>query len=260
MLKNKYGIGPIDVAACRTSVMLLKPAPPEQVIGLIETDRKIMAQHPGLYLKLLPLYMDSETSPVKTGGAYLFDTYENAVSFDRWLMNDLVVDDVAYTQRDILLEMTSKAWQVVGAHNLKDLYTQQTIMRVEEWKAPTACTPERLAAEWESLLDKAKNAGYSAVWLLHDDELKNISIITTFYPEMCNTEIKSENIFSRLDSILRISEELELFAKAEKTFERTSYIFNVWFPISDTTEDQDALWPNKFLLPGGAGNSPAARI
>ncbi|MBT7951513.1 MAG: hypothetical protein HN764_07805, partial [Gammaproteobacteria bacterium] len=196
MSKSNYGIGPIDVAACRTSVMLLKSAPPEQVIGLIEIDRKIMAQHPGLYLKLLPLYMDSETSPVKTGGAYLFDSYENAVSFDRWLMNDLVVDGVAYTQRDVLLEMTSKAWHVVGAHNLKDLYTQQTIMRVEDWTAPTACTSERLAAEWESLLDKAKNAGYSAVWLLHDDELKNISIITTFDAEACIAEINGENIFS----------------------------------------------------------------
>ena len=48
--------------------------------------------------------------------------------------------------------------------------------------------------------------------------------------------------------------------QAEKTFDRSSYVFNVWFPISGTAEDQDALWPNKFLLPAKAIGSPSVAI
>ena len=247
MTNSKYGIDPIDAAGCRTSVMLLKPTPPEQVISLIETDRKIMAQHPGLYLKLLPLFLDTETSPVKTGGAYLFDSFENARSFDNWLMHDLVIDGVAYTEREILLEMSSTAWHVVGAHNLKDLYTKQTIMRVEEWQTAGDFTSGELAAAWQVLLEKAKDADYSAVWLLHDDELNKVSTITTFEENLCNTKTDGGNVFSRLDAIPRISNQMELFSKPGKIFDRTSYVFNVWFPITGSAGDQEPLWPNAFL-------------
>ncbi|NKB37259.1 MAG: hypothetical protein GKR93_08825 [Gammaproteobacteria bacterium] len=228
--------------------MLLEPSPPDQVIDLIDSDRKIMARHPGLFLKLLPLYMDSDTSAVKTGGAYLFDTYENALAFDKWLMQELVTDGVAYTEREILLEMSSSAWHVVGAHNLKDLYTQQTIMRVEDWQAPAACTREQLVTEWDRLLEQASGAGYSAIWLLHDDEMRKLSLITTFRPEMCQSNPDSKTVFSQLNSIPHISDNSELLSGAEKTFDRSSYIFNIWFPITDSINDQEALWPNEFLI------------
>lgn len=246
---NNYGIGPIEVKGCRTSEMLLSPSPPDQVIELIETDRKIMAQHPGLHIKLLPLYLESESAPVMTGGAYLFDTYDNAVSFDNWLMKDLVVDGVKYTEREILLDMSSQVWHVAGAYNLKDFYSKQSIMRVEEWNIPVPCTSDQLAREWQTLIDTAVRADYSAVWLMHDDKHEKISVITTFESGMCPKKTEGANIFSQLNLIPRISENLELVAEAKKTFDRTSYVFNVWFPITGSSKDQEPLWPNKFLLP-----------
>ena len=155
-----YGRGPIDVKGCVTSVMVMRgDQPPDAVPNVIERDRQHMSARPGIHLKLLPVLQTPQACEVLTGGAYLFDTIEDARAFAHWTENEFVIDGVPFVEMPALLSRTAKVWQVLGAENFAPVETHQIVMRVEEWRMPTGMDGKALSQHWSDVRDAARKQG-----------------------------------------------------------------------------------------------------
>ncbi|MCC7414013.1 MAG: hypothetical protein IT495_20525 [Gammaproteobacteria bacterium] len=245
-----YGVGPIDVEGCVTSAMVLRgDLPPEAVPDVIERDRLHMAARPGLYIKLLPVLRDPANGNVLTGGAYLFDRYAQAEAFDHWTANEFVVDGVPFVQMPALLSRTSKVWRVAGAENFAAVAGQQVVMRVEEWRVPAGVHLRDLRHDWPELRAQARTRGLSAAWLLGSEARGEIGLVSagprvdgpaTAGPDLASLEALADtpSLGTRYEA-----------GGARKLYERTSFVFTVWFPLTGAGADRAPLWPNSPPLP-----------
>lgn len=251
MTNQTYGIGLLTGEGCVTSIMVMEPGlDPAKVPAMIERDRVVMAARPGMQMKLLPVLPDRETGEILTGGVYLFDTIENARDYYRWCREDFFIDGVQFEQMPGLKSRTSKVWSVIGAEQFKDIDGHHVVMRHEEWQCPEDMSHESLEADWESLRDAAKQAGLASVWLLCNEKAGEFGIVTTGdHAGPPPTDHPDEASLRALAASPSLAGRYQTKG-ARPLFDRSSFVYTVWFPVTGNASDRAPLWPNSPPLPG----------
>ena len=95
MGKPDYADGTIQAKAAFTADFgLPDDIPLDQVAPLIERDRLIMSQQPGMRQKHLPMRLDLASGNFFSCVRYIFDTAENAEKYKAWAENDFIVSSL----------------------------------------------------------------------------------------------------------------------------------------------------------------------
>jgi hypothetical protein len=225
-----------------------------QVPEMIERDRVLMACRPGMLRKLLPLRVDADG--VTSGGVYLFDTYENAAEYGRWVAEDFIVDvgwgDINFLDRPIFIEATSQVWNLIGAEDFADVRTRQDVMRFERWHTLQPVDEGMLQARWPEVRDRAEAAGLSSVYLMYspDRHHPQLGLLTVAANEKAPTGYPAEDL-APLESAPSLGDEIADGLGATKVFDRTSWVYEVWFPIEEGDDHEGStVWPNSPPFPG----------
>ncbi len=218
---------------------------PNEVPSAIERDRPHFVARPGFYRKLLPLRL--EGGRVFSGGRYLFASYAQAVDFRRWIEQEFRLDNRLFSERPWARDLTCDPFHVIGAHDFKDVHRSQTVVRAERW----AFEGERggaLDSAWHALRERAEASGLASVWLFFSDERREAAVITVA------DRIGARDLESPDEVSLRALATRPTFAEefarqpwARKTFDRTSWVFTLWFSPDHVPLH---LWPNSPPLPG----------
>lgn len=247
-----YKPGPIPCeGAAFDDFRLTAHLPPEAAPAVIERDRLHMAARPGFNRKLLPLRLEPATGTVYSGGRYLLDTWENACAFADWVEHEFELDGTLILQRPDFAEVTTNVWRVLGAEDFKDVHSAQHVYRTEIWSLPRSGTADAIAGMWPSLRDEAAELGHSALWLLYDEDGGKVSLVTIAQrspgADPSGPDFKSIETLERAPSLgLR----WERTGSARKTFDRTHWVYTIWFPRVDGKDVEPPLWPNSPPLPG----------
>jgi hypothetical protein len=251
-----YSPGPIEVeGAVFDDFRLTNHLPPDQAPAVIERDRLHMAARPGFNRKLLPLRVEPDSGVAYCGGRYLLQTYENAVEFARWVSEDFAIDGTLILERPDFADVTAQVWHVLGAHDFTSLHDTQKVMRVERWE--TRAGGERwLEGRWPALRDRAEERGLASVWLLHNGEAGAAALVSVS-DAIPGASRESPDFASlrALEGIPSLAADGEAAGYLSKLFDRTSWVFTIWFPYRDGEINAASLWPNSPPLP-----SPAARV
>lgn len=105
-----------------------------------------------------------------------------------------------------------------------------------------------LESAWPGLRDHAADRGLASVWLLYSDERREMALITVAdRRHEHNSPTLDEAGLRWLEDQPSLAEEFVRQDGARKTFDRTSWIFTIWFAPDHTPL---CLWPNSPPLPG----------
>lgn len=218
----------------------------------IERDRVVMAARPGMLRKLLPIRQD--TTGVFCGGCYLFDTVDNARAYGDWVANEFRLDGTTlFLDRPEFLEPTSQLWQVIGARDFADVATRQTVMRFERWHVPALPAMAELRGSWSAIEAAAESVRASTAWLLAgcDEVHPQLGLVTAYYADPSRAADGDNAALDSIAAVPSVGTELAASLGGTKVFDRTSWIYMVWFPIDERDESPDtALWPVSPPLPG----------
>jgi hypothetical protein len=247
---SNYEPGPISCeGAAFDDFRLTAHLPPDAAPAVIEQDRLYMAARPGFNRKLLPLRVDPVAGTAWSGGRYLLDTFAQAREFADWVANEFELDGTLILQRPDFAEVTTHVWRVLGAYDFKDVRTSQHVYRTEIWKLAPETSGDRLANRWPALRDEAAELGRSALWLLYDEASEEASLVTVAQrsaPPAAGLDFAS---IAALEQAPSLGAALEQGGHAHKTFDRTHWVFTIWFPVTGAAGDLPALWPNSPPLP-----------
>ena len=206
-----------------------------------------MAARSGFNRKLLPLYIEQDTGQAYSGGRYLFDTYENAVAFADWCANDFEIDGILILERPDFADVRAQIYRVIGAHDFKDVHTRQIAYRTEIWKTNKHNIEDKLTTIWPTLRDRADEEGKSSLWLLHNENAGEVALVTII-------DRVSEKLVGELDYLtLNALESATSYGNdwnwGNRIFDRSHWVFTVWFPNTGDSSDKPPLWPNSPPLP-----------
>ena len=237
-----YDIGPIDAAGAFTGDFGIHPdAPAAEIPGEIERDREIMVQRPGMRQKHVPIHFEPGTGRLFAGGRYLFDRYEDAEAYRRWVTEEFVVDGVPFPERGYFVEPRFLAWRVAGAWDFTPLQTHGGI-RLQRWTLPAVVGEERLRRVWSSIRRSAARAGLASAWLLFSDERREAALVT-----ITALGAPAEVAGAGDRAITAALEGIAL----EKTFDRVDLVWTLWMPRAAAGQPP-SLWPNSPPLPAPA--------
>lgn len=247
-----FAPGPIDVeAAVFDDFRLTGHLPPDKAPAVIERDRLHMAARPGFNRKLLPLKIDPESGAAFSGGRYLLDTYENAKEFVRWVAEDFALDGTLLLERPDFADVTAQLWRVTGAHDFKSIHDSQRVYRTERWVAD-AQAQAALTGRWANLRDRAEERGFSSIWLLSGPEQGELALVTIADRAAGSpTDEPDFASIAALQNAPSLVDESSVPGTMRKSFDRTSWVFTIWFPYREGELNQAPLWPNSPPLPGG---------
>ena len=248
MSKNNYSVGPIEVEGFAIDDFLLTDKlPPDKAPATIEIDRLNMSARPGFNRKLLPLRVEQDSATVYSGGRYLFDTFENAQAFGDWCANKYELDGVLILEREDFAEVSAGVHRVIGAYDFKDVHSAQVAYRTEIWDSSDTNCEDKLANLWPQLRDRAAEEGKSALWLMHDPKQNRVILVSVFdrVGEYSETELD----YQTLAAVERADSYGKEWAWAEKSFDRSHWVFTIWFPNTGNSTDKPPLWPNSPPLP-----------
>ncbi|MDJ0929391.1 MAG: hypothetical protein QNJ73_17260 [Gammaproteobacteria bacterium] len=240
--------GPIAVeGAVFDDFLLTDHLPADQAPGVIERDRLLMAARPGFNRKLLPLRLEPDSGRAYSGGRYLLDTHENAVEFARWVKEDFAIDGTLLLERPDFAEVTAQVWRVIGAHDFARLADAQKVVRVERWTtAPGA--ESWLENNWPTWRDRAEEAGLASVWLVHNGEQREASLVMVNDAPTPAAEPDFTSV-AALENLPSLATDAEAAGLLTRVFDRTSWIFTIWLPYRDGADNAPAIWPNSPPLP-----------
>lgn len=248
-MAQNYEPGPIPCGgAVFDDFRLTDHLPAHEAPGAIERDRPIMSARPGFNRKLLPLRVEPDTGTAYCGGRYMLDTYENAVAFADWCRDDFETDGVLILERPDFADVTAQVYRVVGAHDFKNLKAHQIAYRTERWRAKDFSLLDRLDDVWPSFRDRAREEGRSALWLLCNDEEREIALVTVWdRVGERNTDELDFTTLAAVENAESFGSGWEVEAQAEKVFDRSHWVFTIWFPNDESA--RPPLWPNSPPLP-----------
>ncbi len=259
MSQLDYTPGPINCkGAFFGNFRLTDHLPPAAAPAQIEHDRIRMAARPGFNRKLLPLRVEPESGLAWSGGRYLLDTYENALEFADWVANDFIIDGVTFPERPAFAGFTTHVWHVVGACDFKPLETAQHVCRTEIWKVNGTGAGDKLANEWPVLCDQAEAQGRSALWLLYNDDKGEASLVTIAESaDQTSPEGLDFNSIKALEEAESQGRHWENTGFTSRHFDRSDWIFTIWFPYAGEEHARPPLWPNSPPLPAPADAASA---
>lgn len=237
-----YDIGPIDAAGAFTGDFGIHPdAPAADIPDEIERDREIMTQQPGMRQKHVPIHLEPGTGRLFAGGRYLFDRYEDAEAYRRWVTTEFVVDGVPFPDRAYFVKPRFLSWRVAGAWDFLPMERHGGI-RLQRWALPRGVGERRMRRVWSSIRRAAARAGLASAWLLFSEERREAALVTLTAlgapPEVAGDA--DREITAALEGIT-----------GEKTFDRVDLVWTIWMPRA--VEGQPpSLWPNSPPLPAPA--------
>jgi hypothetical protein len=245
-----YPAGPIAAQGCFTADFgLAADVPVAQVPAVIEQDRAVMAMRPGMRQKHLPVAFDESTARFVSGGRYLFDTFEHAAAYREWAANEFVVDGTKFFERPYFIDPVFFAWRVIGAHDFKPIAEAHKVIRFERWRA-SGDARSALERAWPDVRHDAQSRDLASVWLLHSDEHEQVGVVTVADsvgpPGGTEPDVAS---LVALASMPSLGQRFQDQAGADKVFDRTSWVFTIWFPLRQGEPVGPALWPNSPPLP-----------
>lgn len=211
----------------------------------IEADRIVMAARPGLNRKLLPFGLEDGGARATCGGFYLFDTLENAVAFKHWVEKDFVVDGIHFLDRPVFKNPRGFVYRVVGAEDFKPLVGAQRIVRSERWVLPNEKSAEQLAWLWPAMRSEAQSTGLSSIWLLVNAETLRVALVTV--ADRLTTDAARQPDIASVGGLAAspsLGFEIGQRLKASKEFDRSSWIYSIWFPAEPNDAGPKSLWPN----------------
>ena len=249
-----YSPGPIDAKGCFTGEFGLGDSLPiDEAPYVIERDRINEGKLQGFGRKLLPMKMEPSTGERTAGGYYLLDTLADAKYMFDWYQDPVdgyVLDGIPILQRSYFLNPVAHYWHVIGAHDFKGIDTSQKIVRFERWTGKANNIEDVLSKEWSDIRDEAESKDLSAVWLMFNPEQEEtVAIVSVSEGLDKNGEEPDFDGIERLAGLPSLGSGLEKAAAITKSFERTSWIFSIWFPYSGVGSKK-TLWPNSPPFPG----------
>jgi len=147
-------------------------------------------------------------------------------------------------------EPEDRWWRI---EDFADVHTSQHVMRFERWHTGGHVDVEDLRERhWPQIRDRARAAGFTSVWLLYGpDEYHPQLGLVSVAARSDDTDESSPADLSWLEAQPSPAEELAEELGSTKVFDRTSWVYMVWFPITAEADPGDtALWPNSPPLPG----------
>ena len=206
-----------------------------------------MSARPGFNRKLLPLRVERDTGRVYSGGRYLLRTYEDALAFADWCANDFEIEGVLILERPDFTEVAAQVYRVIGAHDFKDVHTAQFAYRTEIWKTRDRGTEDKLVNIWPAMRDRAAEEGRSALWLLHNAEAGEVAMVTVI--DKVGERSPDELDYATLNAVESSNSYGDGWNWVEKTFDRSHWVFTIWFPNTGDIQAKLPLWPNSPPLP-----------
>lgn len=223
-------------------------SPDFRIGAVIERDRMYMAERPGFLHKHLPFTFLSDGLPY-SGGFYLFDTLDHAKDFSNWVANDFILDGVPILQRPYFINPTAHYYKVIGAHEFADIHTSQVVVRAERWQTPSFSVDAFLSTLWPAVRLLAESRGYTAVWLLYNEQERLASIV--YFDDRVGPWDRTQPDWASLNALAgepTMGPLFDLFGWP-KLFDRTSFVMTTWFPYATGDRGEAAIWPNSPPLP-----------
>lgn len=243
-----YATGPITAQGAFTGDFGISPdAPVHQIPGDIERDREVMVRQPGMLHKHLPVRIDPASGAAFSGGRYLFDTYENAEAYRRWVLDEFVVDGVPFPQRSYFVDPVFLAWQVVGAHDFDPIDTHAAI-RFERWSLAGPGGREFLDELWAEARREARKRGLASVWMLYSGERGEAGLVTVAKRSADAAPGEVDGGSLALLGQRSLGDAIEHAGRGTPVFDRTGLVWTLWLPRAAPGE-APSLWPNSPPLP-----------
>jgi hypothetical protein len=222
--------------------------PPPQLPPIIERDRMLMADHPGLISKQLPIGFDQATGLVFSGGRYLFDTYEHASAYRDFVLHGYVLDGVEFVDRSYFLSHECHAWSVVGARSFTSI-DQQVVMRTERFQVSSWGPPGHLHKVFDDARKEAERRGLGAVWLTVNQDEGLAQLV--YYGGRVGPVDPTTPDFASLGALAGAPPIGDAVAPAgwTRSFDRTEWVLTVWFPFEAGDQGAASLWLNSPPFP-----------
>lgn len=231
MTVNVYPTGPIAAAGAFTSdISIAAGATIAMLASALEADRPALDSHAGMRQKIVPVRLDSNTGQLTCGGRYLFDTYENAVTYAAAL-EQFTAGGVRFWERPYFESSVRYVWRVAGAQDFKDITRCQQVVRFERWRA--ARTLEALEDAWPAVREAARARGLASICLLSSEDRRLVGLIST-----AEGTVADDPAFAASAALCALESSPSLGSlflegrESSKIFDRTSLILNIWLPLS----------------------------
>ncbi|RGP77242.1 hypothetical protein FLONG3_4757 [Fusarium longipes] len=241
-----YDTGEIKVKAAFTAEILITAR-----VGLQDVwhgqyaGSQVMGKRPGMYIKYMPTKYHPINGNMLTGGAYLFDTLENANKYEDWTTNEFKIGEppVTYWKQPLFQSVDSWTWQVIGAHNFTPI-DEHHIGRWQRWAYHHVGVGDILTQLYPVLRDAAEKRGAGSFWLLHRPEDKMIGVQMSFpQPEDCD----DENLLKAIQIVAGKTSVADIFPdalEAEVLMDRTSAYHAIWQPLKGDGDSVYVACPN----------------
>lgn len=227
---------------------------PEQIVQVLERDRLHMSARSGFIRKHIPLRINASDGSFFSGGRYLFETLQDAVAYERWVVNDYVLDGIKFFDRPYILDPNCRTWAIAGMLTLGDV-TDQVVTRMERWHVPANTPRAAFQEKWPAIVHGARQRCLTSVWLLDNAPDEMISLVY-FRGRLNSADQECQGdpqkiVEASLKGLESMSPLGQVFDDRgwTKTFDRTQWVFTVWFPFVTGDHGRPPLWPNSPPLP-----------
>jgi hypothetical protein len=247
-----YGTGPITADAAFTSDFAIPDdIPMQNLVSMVEVERRSMDVRPGMRHKYMPLRFDPATGARQVGGRYLFDTWENAADYNTFTSLELEFEPgVKFWDRPFFLDVDRHIWRVTGAHDFTPLATTHYTSRLERWIYAGDNLERQLEQAWPKIRENAGRQGLASIWLMFQPEEMQIAILTVAAKadgrDPADAASRSVAALERTASAGRF---LPAELGTEKVFDRTSLILAMWLPRSRLAGGAPSAYPAAPVYP-----------
>jgi hypothetical protein len=223
--------------------------PLQALIDAQYLDSKIMSERPGMIMKCLPYLYDAVTGKLLTGGAYLFETYENAKDYARWACEEFEVGEpkVKFPEQPMFKSFEGQTWKVIGAQSFAPIQ-EHAIARLQTWSSSEPDTEDKLQTLYTKLKSEAENEGVASVWLLYDPDTEEVGLQLGFKrhgaaePAAALRDLQAASMSTLGDWL---SQQLP----AKPLFDRTSVLLTLWLPKSRAAGGSELAIPYYPVVP-----------
>lgn len=242
-----YSTGDIQAKAAFTSEIEIAGSPTLQdVVNHQEAHRKTMDKRPGMYLKYLPHRYDAVNGGLRSGGAYLFDTLQDASDYWDWTTNEFEVNEpkVKFWSQPLFKSSKRFVWEVIGATNFAPVDVH-AVGRFQRWSYEGPDLEEELRGLFPELKAKAEEQGAVAFWFLHHPTQKQIGIQLAFPKAEGDDPLAiGHESLARAASQVSLDSMFPNSIKMKKNVDYTSLFLAIWLPRSRLEGGGSSLSPN----------------